>query len=105
MATLLRAGGYDSRILDLSDAGSPPDTHVLVEVDFGGAWRLYDPTFGLIFRNEDGTVCTYRDLRLNSGLLSQTLARYAPRESRRKLLSQLPGIYESGFHHFYQFRR
>lgn len=105
MATLVRAGGYNSRILDLSDAGSPPNTHVLVEVEFDGVWRLYDPTFGLIFRNEDRTICTYRDLRLNSGLLSQTLARSAPRESRRKLLSQLPGIYESGFHHFYQFRR
>ncbi|HYP28955.1 MAG TPA: transglutaminase domain-containing protein [Blastocatellia bacterium] len=105
MATLLRAGGYKSRVLDLSDAAAPPNTHVLVEVNLGGAWRLYDPTFGLIFRNEDGTVCTYRDLRLKPRLLTGALARTAPRESRRRLLSRLPGIYESGFHHFYQFRR
>lgn len=69
MATLVRAGGYDVRLvsmLDLRDAGR---AHCVVEVYHGGRWHLYDPAFGVLVRSPEGGVAGYEDLRRNPELI------------------------------------
>jgi hypothetical protein len=75
LATLLEAGGYITRRVDISDGTTPtpkPSTHMVVEVFYGGKWHLYDPTFGVEFE-EGGLVASYRDVRLNPALIREDL--------------------------------
>jgi hypothetical protein len=104
MATLLATGGYPVRTVNLTDGKNPPGTHVVVEVFYAGAWHLYDPTFGVKFLNKDGSVASYKDVRLDTSVITEGLfLRYKP-EKRRELAAWLPTVYDTGFHHFYRFK-
>jgi hypothetical protein len=102
MAAIL-AVGYQTRLVDMSDAAEPPNTHVVVEVFYGGGWHLYDPTFGVRFVKADGLVAGYKDLRLNPELVSASALAAFRRRYPRFELGWMPGVYNSGFHHVSEF--
>ncbi|HEY7546268.1 MAG TPA: hypothetical protein VID27_15365, partial [Blastocatellia bacterium] len=66
-------------------------------------WHLYDPTYGVTFKNKDGRVASYREIRLDTSLVKQELFRSLDSEAVSKLFKWLPAAYGSGFHHFYYF--
>jgi hypothetical protein len=104
MATLLATGGYPVRTVNLTDGKNPAGTHVVVEVFYAGAWHLYDPTYGVKFLNKDGSVASYKDVRLDTSVITEDLfLRFKP-EKRRELAAWLPTVYNTGFHHFYRFK-
>ena len=47
-------------------------THVVVEVYYGDGWQLFDPTYGVEFRDSRGEVASYREIRLNPALIVNT---------------------------------
>ena len=100
MATIL-AVAFPIRMIHLTDGATPPNTHVVVEVFYKGKWHLYDPTFGVKFKNEDGEVVSYKDLRLNSGLMTPDSFSLFREKYPKVGLASLTGIYSSGHHHFY----
>jgi hypothetical protein len=100
METLLTVGGYQARAVHMSDGNTPPGTHAVVEVFYGGDWHLYDPTFGVKFVKE-GKVASYRDLRLNPSMVSEELLQRFDPKSRRLFAALLTGVYSSGYHHYY----
>jgi len=102
--TLLVTGGYRTRTLHLSNGKVPPATHAVVEAFYGGAWHLYDPTIGLKFQNKEGNVASYRETRLDTSLVSADLFRRVDIRVPRQFLADLPGIYDTGYHHFYCFK-
>ena len=73
MATLLASGHYPVREIHLSNGQNPPSTHAVVEVFYGGAWHLYDPTYGTVYRNGNGEVASYKELRLDPSLIKAEL--------------------------------
>jgi hypothetical protein len=101
MQTLLEIGRYRARAIHMSDGRQPLGTHAVVEVFYGDGWHLYDPTFGLKFLNKDGTVASYRDIRLNTSLISEDLFARFDEKVRLSLLQLLPGIFQTGYHHFF----
>ena len=104
MATLLATGGYRVRTVNLTDGKNPPGTHVVVEVFYAGAWHLYDPTYGVKFLKKDGSVASYKDVRLDTSVITEDLfVRFKPNK-RRELAAWLPTVYDTGFHHFYGFK-
>lgn len=128
METLLVIGGYKARAVDITAGGNQCDphreigrdvessnnditaegnpclTHVVVEVLYGGEWHLYDPTFGYKLQNDQGEVLSYKDVRLNTNLISENLfTRFTPK-ARRRLAALLAGIYGTGYHHYYCFK-
>lgn len=104
MRTLLAIGGYRARQVDMIDGQNPPVSHAVVEVFYSGRWHLYDPTYGLIFRNSDGEVASYHDVRLNPGLISESLLARFPENVQQQLKILLPAVYGTGYHHFFYFR-
>jgi len=105
METLLAVGGYKTRAVHMMDDKHPPSTHAVVEVYYGGRWHLYDSTFGLAFKNKDGEVASYEDVRLNPNLIAAVLFHKFDDKVRQQLLTLLPGIYQTGYHHFYYFKK
>ena len=103
METLLAIGGYRTRAVHMSDGKNPPGTHAVVEVFYGGGWHLYDPTFGIKF-NKDRDIASYRDVRLDTSVISEDLFQKFRPKVRRQFMALLPGIYETGYHHFYYFK-
>jgi len=104
LETLLTIGGYHARAVHMSNAETPPGTHVVVEVFYDGGWHLYDSTFGLKFKTTDGRVASYKEVRLDPGMITEDLfVRFKPAD-RRVWMALLPGIYQTGYHHFYYFR-
>jgi hypothetical protein len=100
MATML-APTYPVRVIDMTDAGAAPNTHVVVEVFYDKDWHLFDPTFGVKFPNQEGRVLSYRELRLNPELVSiDAFSRFQQKYPEVSLHS-LVGIYRSGHHHYY----
>jgi len=100
METLLTIGGYRTRAVHMSDGKNPPGTHAVVEVFYAGGWHLYDPTFGIRF-NRDRDVASYRDVRLDTSVISEDLFQKFRPKVRRQFMALLLGIYETGYHHFY----
>jgi hypothetical protein len=101
LETLLVAGGYRTRAVHMSNGATPPGTHAVVEVFYDDDWHLYDPTFGLEFHDKDGRVASYRDVRLDTSMLTEDLfVRFKP-EDRRTWMALLPGIYQTGYHHYF----
>ena len=101
-ATLAEAGGYRTRELDMTDGRNPAETHRTVEVFYDGSWHLFDPTFGLRFTRQDGSIASYREVRLGQVVILNT-----PPElmgTRRKIAREMPDILASGLHHIYLFR-
>jgi hypothetical protein len=105
METLLAVGGYQTRAVHMMDDKHPPNTHAVVEVYYGKSWHLYDSTFGLAFKNKDGEVASYEDVRLNPNLISAELFHKFDDRVRQQLLTLLPDIYRTGYHHFYYFKK
>ncbi|MEK6320653.1 MAG: transglutaminase-like domain-containing protein [Acidobacteriota bacterium] len=103
METLLAIGGYRTRAVHMSNGKIPPGTHAVVEVFYGGGWHLYDPTFGIKF-TKDGYVASYRDVSLDTSVISEDLFQRFRPKVRREFMALLPGIYETGYHHFYYFK-
>lgn len=104
MATLLVGGGYKVREIHLSNAQSPPGTHAVVEVFYGGAWHLYDPTYGTVYRHGDGAVASYKELRLDPSAIKEELFQRLPPKQRRTTVTLLLSIFRTGHHHFYCFK-
>jgi|GEM_PF-1299790 len=104
MQTLLEVGGYRTRAIHTSDGKQPPGTHAVVEVFYNEGWHLYDPTFGLKFLNKDGTVASYRDIRLDTSLISEELLARFTEKVQRDLRTLLPAVYGTGYHHYFYFR-
>jgi hypothetical protein len=101
MATII-VTGYPARIVHLMDASGHPNTHALVEVDYGGDWHLYDPTFGVRFLDESGRVASYRSLRLNPALvLDSAYDNYRRQYPAADSVAWMPEMYRSGYHHFF----
>jgi len=104
MATLLRNGNYTVRIVNLSDGQRPPATHVLVEVFYGGAWHLFDPTYGTVYRNHQGEIVSYKELRLDPSLITEDNYQRFPPKMRREVAAMMRGMLPTGNHHFYYFK-
>ena len=105
METLLVAGNFRAREIYMIDGKDPLGSHVVVEVFYGGKWHLYDPMFGVKVENKDGTVASYEEIRLDSGLISEELFSGVEARVRAQLVALLIGIYDSGYHHFFQVKR
>jgi len=103
METLLAIGGYRTRAVHMSDGKNPPGTHVVVEVFYHGGWHLYDPTYGVKFQNKDGQIASYRDVRLDTSLISEDLFQSVRRKIRRRVVEHIKGMYATGYHHLYRF--
>ncbi|MEW6208131.1 MAG: transglutaminase domain-containing protein [Acidobacteriota bacterium] len=103
-ATVAKVGGYRVRVIDIVDNLKDVNSHQLVEVHYAEGWHLYDPTYGAIFKNKDGRVASYREIRLDTSLVREELFASLDKEARSKLFKWLPAAYGSGFHHFYYFR-
>jgi hypothetical protein len=101
MAAIAEAGNYKSRLINLSDGAN---AHTVVEVFYDDAWHLYDPTLALYYRNSNGAVASYKELRLDPGLIKQTVSE-KPAGEPDEPLNWLSGVYASGFHHFYYFKK
>jgi hypothetical protein len=104
METLLAIGGYRTRAVNVIDGKNPPGTHVVVEVFYDGDWHLYDPTFGVKFQKKDGQVASYKEVRLDASLITESLFAKFDADFRRYLMELLPGVYETGYHHFYYYK-
>jgi Transglutaminase-like superfamily len=104
MATLLVTGNYKVRELHLSNGQIPPGTHAVVEVFYGGAWHLYDPTYGTIYRNGAGDVVSYKELRLDASPIKEDLFQRFRPGLRHEIVTLLLSIFRTGHHHFYRFK-
>lgn len=100
MATVL-AVGYSTRIVNLWDGSDPPNTHVVVEVFYKGEWHLYDPTYGVTFKDETGRVVSYKELRLNPGLISEETFSDFRQRYPKVSFDRMRDMYRSGYHHYY----
>jgi hypothetical protein len=100
MATLL-AVAYPVRTIHLTDGATPANTHVVVEVFYDYAWHLYDPTFGVRFKDRDGKVVSYSELIVNPDLVSLDGFSAFQQKYPKIALRVLPDIYTSGHHHYY----
>jgi hypothetical protein len=100
MATIL-AVAYPVRVINLRDGATPPNTHVAVEVFYKGDWHLYDPTYGVKFKNKEGRVVSYREIKLNPALISPDLFSAFRQRYPKISLDSLAGVYSSGHYHFY----
>ena len=105
MQTLLAVGGYRARALHLSDGAEPPGTHAVVEVFHDGAWRLYDPTFGIKYMNREGRVASYNEVRLDPSLIREEHFATYKMKQRLHWVSFMHGVYGTGFHHFYYMKK
>jgi hypothetical protein len=102
MAVLLKSGNYRTRMVNVSDGKNPPGTHVVVEVFFGDHWHLYDPTYGITFRGENGEVVGYKEVRLRASyfIREDMLTRFDAKK-RSEIASLLRSVYTTGYHHYY----
>ncbi|MGH9831286.1 MAG: transglutaminase domain-containing protein, partial [Blastocatellia bacterium] len=102
-ATLAKAGNYSTRVIDLMSDGANPVFHMVAEVYYDERWHLYDPTAGLTFKDSDGRVASYKELRLDTNLLGD--ASLPEHRSNSVTLGGLKcaPFYESGICHYYLF--
>lgn len=104
MRTLLAAGGYRARAVNIIDDDNPPGTHVVVEVFYAGGWHLYDPTYGVRFLLKNGDVASYRDVTLDPSLISEDLFVKLDPIIRTQVLALQRGCYRTGCYHLYDFK-
>jgi len=100
MATLLEAGNYRTRMIDMTDGATNPYTHVVIEVFYNGRWHLYGPTYGVKFLDKSGNVMSYKDLRFDTSPISEDLFSRLDHKMRSEVLAWMPRVYRSGYHHF-----
>jgi hypothetical protein len=103
LETLVAIGGYKTRAVQMKDNNDPPGTHVAVEVFYDGAWHLYDPTYGVTFLNKDRQIASYKDVRLDTSLISEDLFQSVRRKIRRRVVEQIQRMYATGYYHLYEF--
>ncbi|HLG14242.1 MAG TPA: transglutaminase-like domain-containing protein [Blastocatellia bacterium] len=102
MAALTVAGKYPTRVVHLSDTPEYSHTHTVVEIHYADQWHVFDPTWGLFFLNNNGVVASYKELRLNPGLITPAAFQRLDREASREILEWMPRTYGSGIHQLYQ---
>jgi len=102
MAAITAAGNYPTRTVHLSDSPEHQYTHVVVEVYYGDHWHLYDPTYGVFFRNRNGEIASYRELRLDPGLVTLASFTTLNRDIAEGVLAWMPKTYGTGFHQIYE---
>ena len=103
-ATLLASAGYRTRAIDMTDHAPAPNSHMVAEAYYEGAWHLFDPTYGVTFQNRAAGIVSYHDIRMDPGLFSEEHYGKLEEEARRRLLAWLPRAYATGYHHYYRFR-
>ncbi|MGH9760399.1 MAG: transglutaminase domain-containing protein [Blastocatellia bacterium] len=101
MAALTTAGHYPTRTVHLSDTPDYKATHVVVEVYYGDGWHLFDPTYGVEFRDSRGEVASYREIRLDPGLIVNTAFDRTKKSDVDAIMKWMPAAYESGLHQIY----
>jgi len=102
MAAITAAGNYPTRTVHLSDSPEHKVTHVVVEVYYGDRWHLYDPTYGVVFRNRSEEIASYKDVRLDPGLVTMAAFTTLKRDTAESILTWMPKMYETGFHQIYE---
>lgn len=104
LAHLAVAGGYEARWVDMIKMreGKRPLTHVVVEIFYAGRWHLYDPTYGVSYKNNYGNIASHREIRTESNMLSQHA--YSIREGE-KMPRWLADVYSTGLHRVYTLRK
>lgn len=76
MIVLLRREGIPIRKAILHTDGGQ-GTHTVVEIAIDGEWRVFDPTFGWVWRRpSDGRMATAADLRADPALLATVVAQH-----------------------------
>ncbi|MEW6730555.1 MAG: transglutaminase domain-containing protein [Acidobacteriota bacterium] len=104
LATLAEAGNYQTRIIDLIDSISQPNAHMVTEIYYGDRWHLYDPCGSKTFHKLADRVASYKELRLNTELVStNTILQHSPIIPTHQE-NWLATLYRSGFHHYYYFK-
>jgi hypothetical protein len=104
LAAIAEAGNYRTRITDAVDGLVSAQGHAATEVFYQGEWHLYDPFLGECFKNKQGRVAGYRELRLDPGLIPAGLLE-RKRDFHDARLDWIPSVYASGLHHYYYFKR
>ena len=63
---------------DYVNLGENPaaDGHVAVEVFYDGGWHFFDPTFGALWTNRDGSVLSIGEIRGGLGTLQKDMAAF-----------------------------
>ena len=102
MAAITAAGGYPSRTVHTSDTPEYPHTHVVTEVYYDEAWHLYDPTYGVFFRDPAGRVASYRELHLMPELVTALAFERVPPDVTAAALEWMPAGYRSGLNQIYE---
>jgi transglutaminase-like putative cysteine protease len=98
LAHLAFAGDFKVRCIDMILNGNPgetPYTHVVVEIFYNQKWHLYDPNFGVAYRNQNGEIASYQEIRLDDKLLNNSIKIYEMAETSPKWLQD---IYAEGVH-------
>lgn len=81
LALLLRGVGLDAMLFNM-------ERHIAVAVQWDGAWHLADPTFGILFTDEEnGTVPDARQLALQPDLIQRLLEQAAGRRRAAEYVS------------------
>lgn len=57
---VLRAYGFRSRVIQMFSGGR--ETHVASEAEIDGEWIAFDPTFNIMFIDEDGGLLSYSQI-------------------------------------------
>lgn len=105
MGAITEAGHYPTRIVHLTDSPEYLHTHTVVEVYYSGEWHLYDPTYGAHYLNRQNVVASYRELRLDPGLIKpEVFEKFDPKIYGR-VFDWMPGVYRSGIHQIYHITR
>lgn len=98
LAHLAYAGDFQVRCIDMILKDKPsekPYTHVVVEIFYKKKWHLYDPNFGVAYKNESGEIASYQEIRLDDKVLNNSIKIYEFAEQQPKWLHD---IYANGIH-------
>lgn len=79
-ATIVHQFGFAVRSVnfyyDDPPPSSTPDGHVAVEVEYGGGWHFFDPTFGQFWTDANGRVLSFADVRAGKGSEQKNVAAF-----------------------------
>ena len=104
MAAILEAGGIKTRRIDIADGAPKPHTHVVLEAFYDGGWHLFDPTFGVKFRNKEGKVAGYGELRLDTNLIKYELFSSFHEKYPKVRFDWMKDAYGTGYHLYYYYK-
>lgn len=105
MGALTESGHYPTRIVHLTDSPEYLHTHTVIEIYYGDGWHIYDPTYGVHYLNRQNVVASYRELRLDPGLIKPEMFEKFDPKIYGKVFEWMPGVYGSGIHQIYQISR